>query len=84
MSTLRTILIGGIVGGIVMGAAFLLLPDTPVYEALSMAVGVTAGALTWRQPGESRETEFGLQIRFTLFLVPGPRSPRPRSPGECT
>ena len=72
MFTLRTILIGGIVGGIVMGAAFLLLPDTPVYEALSMAVGVTAGALTWRPPGESRERHFaGCAFIFVVTFAVG-------------
>ena len=71
MSTLRTILIGGIVGGIVMGAAFLLLPDTPLYESLSMAIGVTAGVLTWRPAGQSRARHFaGCAFVFvTTFIV---------------
>src|SRR5688500_4506495 len=53
MVTVRAILIGGVVGGLVMAIGFLLLPDTPVYDALSMAAGLTAGFLTWRPAGQA-------------------------------
>lgn len=70
MSTLRIILIGVVVGGIVMGAAFLLLPDTPVYEALSMAAGATAGVLTWRPAGISMERHVaGCAITFVVTFA---------------
>jgi len=66
----RAILIGGIVGGVVMALGFLLLPDTPVYDALSMAAGLTAGALTWRPAGQSRERHFaGCALMFVLVFA---------------
>ena len=66
----RAILIGGVVGGVVMALGFLLLPDTPVYDALSMAAGLTAGALTWRPAGQSRERHFaGCALMFVLVFA---------------
>lgn len=67
----RAILIGGVVGGVVMALGFLLLPDTPVYDALSIAAGLTAGFLTWRPAGQSRQRHFascaiGFVVMFTL------------------
>ena len=66
----RAILIGGVVGGIVMTIGFLLLPDTSVYRALSMAVGLTAGFLTWRPAGQSRARHFAsCAIAFVMMFA---------------
>ena len=66
----RAILIGGVVGGIVMAVGFLLLPDAPIYDALSMAAGTTAGFLTWRPADQSRERHFaGCAIAFVLVFA---------------
>lgn len=67
---IRAILIGGVVGGVVMALGFLLLPDTPIYDALSMAAGSTAGFLTWRPAGQSRERHFAsCAVAFVVMFA---------------
>lgn len=67
---IRAILIGGVVGGLVMAIASLLLPDTPVYDALSMAAGLTAGFLTWRPAGQSKERHLAsCAVAFVLMFA---------------
>jgi hypothetical protein len=70
MWVVRTILIGGVVGGTVMAIAFLLLPDTPVYDALSIAVGGTAGFLTWKPAGQpTRRHLAGCAAAFVMTFA---------------
>jgi hypothetical protein len=70
MATLRIILIGGFVGGIVLGAALVLLPDTPVYYALAVAAGMTAATSTWRPAGISMARHVaGCAVTFVLVFA---------------
>lgn len=49
----RVILVGGAVAGVVMAVLLILLPREPIYTALGMSIGLTAGFLTWRPSGVS-------------------------------